>query len=625
MNRLTLLPRLIIVLFGGITFAYSIVVPPFETPDEVYHYAFARHLALGNGLPVQTVEGHGPWEHEGTQAPLYYLLLSRLIAPLDHSDFDRMAQVNERANLGDPLYPGNKNYILYSTNPLPLRGTNLAVHIGRWFSLGLSLLTLWLIYKIAQLAFPAAPQLAVLTLFIPATIPQFAFISASVSNDALVILLCTAVLHRLIVFLNYPVEQPITLRNWTALGVLLGLAVLSKLPALGLLPLTGMVLAGLAWRRKDWRLLAQGIPILAVLVTLIAGWWYWRNYSLYGDALAVRTLLEIEGLRTTESSWQQFWGELRGLRYSFWAIFGWFSILLPTWIYRLLDVVTLLAGVGWLLAIGRLLRRRPLQHAIREWSRQPIFLTWLTLVVWAGMLIALMLYWLTFAISSQGRLLFPALGAYSALLVFGLGSLWQWVRQGRWRWGRHGSTAGSPRPRASIAPLFALPVGLCLTSIYALLVLLPQSYHAAPPVAEIPATAEQVGRIHAGKMEVVAVEIPPGPYTAGNTVPVTLYLRKLQDTDTNYQMFVQLLDQEYKELANVTTHPGWGKNPTVLWEVGEVYADSYDLLLLRDAPGDEPIQARLYVGFIDPGGNLLEVPGYDWDIAARTIGYVLVQ
>jgi len=30
--------------------AYSLVVPAFETPDEIYHYAFARHLAAGNGL-----------------------------------------------------------------------------------------------------------------------------------------------------------------------------------------------------------------------------------------------------------------------------------------------------------------------------------------------------------------------------------------------------------------------------------------------------------------------------------------------------------------------------------------------------------------------------------------------
>ena len=69
--------------------AYSLVVPPFEKPDEVYHYAFARHLSEGNGLPVQTLGSLGPWEHEGTQAPLYYFLVGRLTAGIDQGDFDR--------------------------------------------------------------------------------------------------------------------------------------------------------------------------------------------------------------------------------------------------------------------------------------------------------------------------------------------------------------------------------------------------------------------------------------------------------------------------------------------------------------------------------------------------------
>lgn len=80
----------ILLLFFLFGFWYSLVVPPFETPDEDYHYAFARHLSQGNGLPVQTTESSGPWEHEGTQAPLYYFLLGRLIAAIDQSDFDRI-------------------------------------------------------------------------------------------------------------------------------------------------------------------------------------------------------------------------------------------------------------------------------------------------------------------------------------------------------------------------------------------------------------------------------------------------------------------------------------------------------------------------------------------------------
>src|SRR5262245_2955377 len=63
---------LIVTLFVVLGLWYSLAIPAFETPDELYHYPFARHLAEGNPLPVQSEEKRGPWNQEGSQAPLYY-------------------------------------------------------------------------------------------------------------------------------------------------------------------------------------------------------------------------------------------------------------------------------------------------------------------------------------------------------------------------------------------------------------------------------------------------------------------------------------------------------------------------------------------------------------------------
>ena len=71
------------------------------------------------------------------------------------------------------------------------------------------------------------------------------------------------------------------------------------------------------------------LPALA-----IAGWWYWRNFTLYGEWLGAERLLTITGLRTTPLTWRGFVGEMNGLRYSFWGLFGWFNIILPAWIYQ---------------------------------------------------------------------------------------------------------------------------------------------------------------------------------------------------------------------------------------------------------------------------------------------------
>jgi hypothetical protein len=137
---------------------------------------------------------------------------------------------------------------------------------------------------------------------------------------------------------------------------------------------------------------------------------------------------------------------MNGLRYSFWALFGWFSIILPGWLYRLVDVVTLLAFAG--LVAG----------AAQEWSRgratwlvQPLVRVKLFLALWVAILLAFMIYWSTFATSSQGRLLFPFLSAFAVLMLAGL-NVWVALLPGRWR----------------CAALALLPAGLVACSLYSL-------------------------------------------------------------------------------------------------------------------------------------------------------------
>ncbi|MCB0189723.1 MAG: hypothetical protein KDE31_35875, partial [Caldilineaceae bacterium] len=152
--------RLAVLLLGFLLlgFWFSMATPPFETPDELFHYAFVRHIAQGNGLPVQEPNVTAPWAQEGSQAPLYYLLVGWLTRGIDHRDFGALSVRNPRANIGDPLFPGNKNFMLYSAADHPLVGANLALHIGRWVSLVLGLVTLWCTYLTVRLATPPQPS-----------------------------------------------------------------------------------------------------------------------------------------------------------------------------------------------------------------------------------------------------------------------------------------------------------------------------------------------------------------------------------------------------------------------------------------------------------------------------------
>ena len=571
---------LVILLFVVLGLAFSLIVPPFETPDEPFHYAFARHIAQGNSLPVQTAEGGGLWQQEGSQAPLYYLLTGWLTRGVDQEDFPALAVRNPRANIGDPLNPGNKNFMLYSGKQPPMAESNLALHLGRWFSLLLGVLTLWFTFLTAELAFPGRRDLPLLTLALVALVPQFAYLSGSFTNDTLVVAASTATVYWLARLLSYGDDTAIPMWEWLILGSLIGVAGLSKLQGLGLIPLAGLTVLFLAWQRRTWKLvlvavLAVGIPALA-----IAGWWYWRNIVLYGDWTGLGHLMDINGRRSGPLKFADFWPEFRGLRYSFWGLFGWFNILLPSWFYAVMDVLTLLGGAGLVGAFVRLIRTT----APPRWRSQPLRVLTL-LATWLALMVVLLLYWISQATGSQGRLLYPAIGAIGILLATGLDFWLHWLPQ--------------LVRRLAWASILLVLLG---TSIYVLVQLLPASYRAPTPIAALPVAVQPVN-LSFGEdksIELLAVTVGEGRYRPGEQVPLTLYLQASQPLTHDFQLFIQLLDETGREVANLTTHPGWGRNPTSFWQPQAIYADSYDLLVTGPIDISAPISARLYTGFIDP-------------------------
>jgi hypothetical protein len=88
-------------------------------------------------------------------------------------------------------------------------------------------------------------------------------------------------------------------------------------------------------------------------------------------------------------------------------------------------------------------------------------------------------------------------------------------------------------------------------------------------------------------------------------VPITLYFQADQALRQDYQLFIQLLDEAGAEVANLTTHPGWGRLPTTLWQPGAIYADSYLVPVIGVVDSRSPLRARVYTGFIDPDKEAL--------------------
>jgi len=101
-------------------------------------------------------------------------------------------------------------------------------------------------------------------------------------------------------------------------------------------------------------------------------------------------------------------------------------------------------------------------------------------------------------------------------------------------------------------------------------------------------------------LTLLAIETPDTRFQPGDRVPITLYMQAEAKPEDDYQLFIQFLDETGTEVGNLTTHPGWGRNPTRLWQPGMIYADTYPVLIEQAIDQRSPLAARVYVGFVDP-------------------------
>ena len=133
---------------------YSIVIPPFEAPDEIWHFAFVQHLVTQRTLPVAEPNTQALWRQQGTQAPGYYAGAALLTALIDQSDFpDIFARANPHRAIGEPDAAINRNYLIHhrQVERFPWRRSILALHVARLFSVFLGAVTVYAVYRTLRL------------------------------------------------------------------------------------------------------------------------------------------------------------------------------------------------------------------------------------------------------------------------------------------------------------------------------------------------------------------------------------------------------------------------------------------------------------------------------------------
>jgi hypothetical protein len=565
----------IVATFVLLGLVYSVVTPVFEASDEKWHYPMVKYIADNGPLPVQEPGVDTPWRQEGSQAPLYYVLSAAATFWIDTSNMDAVRHLNPHVDAG-ATPDGNVNLVVHdpALEQFPWQGTVLAVHIIRFLSVLMGAAAVTLTYLIAREVLPGRPALALGAAAIHAFTPMFVFISASVNNDNLAVLLSSLGLWLMIRISN--LRSPnlrSSVTHYLSLGIVLGLAALTKSQTLALAPITALIVTVRAVRQRSWREFLVGGLATALPPLLIAGWWYWRNLQLYGDLTGLKVFQAILGTRDVPAGLPQLWRERFSFLAGYWGNFGGINVPMAAWTYQVLNTIVLVAALGLIIATVKSLvsNLKSTERAIR---RFPLIVC----LLWSLLVFVPWLLWARITWSSQGRLVFYAISVWSLLLAVGLAG---WLPR-RWRGWVVAAFAlfllglAVIAPFAWIAPTYALPEALTDAQI-----------------AAIPHTLEAT---FGDTMKLLGYDLETTSVEPGGRVTVTLYWEALTPTERPYSVFVHLLGEGDIPIAQRDTYPGIGLLSTTRLEPGHTWADRYVIRIPRTtyAPDVAQVAVGLY-------------------------------
>jgi 4-amino-4-deoxy-L-arabinose transferase-like glycosyltransferase len=439
---------------------WSVVVPPFQVPDEIAHFGYAQYLAEHGKPPPQ---GPGAQYSAQEQAALDNLNFTFVIGHREARGVLTPAENGQvRAVLALHPSPRGDGAATPTTNQPPLYYALEAIPywlspshdlfarlaLMRLLSALLGALTVLCVYLFLRELLPGTPWVWTTGALAVAFQPMFAFISAGVQGDNLLFFASAATFLALL----RAWRRGLTVSRGAAIGAATAVGVLGKLTFSALLPGIALALALLTWRalpqgrRQAVRATAVAVAVVAVPVALYAllnaAVWH-RGGPTAGGFAAVGSSASPSGPVTLHQSldyiWQLYLPRLWFMHhlyfpgaYPLWTIwlngsigaFGWLDYAFPAWVYA--DGRWVFYALAAIFAVGAL----RLGWA-RVRSMLPLFLAFAVSAV--GLLAAIGWDGLRYRLHTgfqfeQARYLFPLLcfyGAFIALVVRAVPRRWQ--------------------------------------------------------------------------------------------------------------------------------------------------------------------------------------------------------
>jgi hypothetical protein len=330
---------------------YCVQLPMWEGLDEWAHFAALQYFAGHGHMPARTDLVSDEVVRSLELAPLPWSNNGWVAGAVNHDRFWQLpveeisrrqaelaqltAAYRRPADLPPALqrqYEGQQPPLYYAVMTLPYllsRGWPLPAQVLWLRVLGLLLAsaTIPLTYAIAR-RIPAARGAALAVTAFVATMPAVVLLAAHIGSDSLAMALVTLALWTLVRAGTH----------WPVAGLALGAAMLTKGYAIVLIPV--FVVAALRNRRM--------VPGLG-LALAIAGWWYAANLAstgtLAGDQMDVASHARLADkvAAITKVDWRK---AIDSAALTHIWIGGWSFLQLRSWMYRVFEVLALLAVVG---------------------------------------------------------------------------------------------------------------------------------------------------------------------------------------------------------------------------------------------------------------------------------------
>ncbi len=400
-----------------VAFCWLTAIPPFEGPDELQHYDYARYVAVNGRLPdrpPRSANADGWYTGQWIQEPLYYWTLGQILrtlgpdvanAPLSmhenpHSAFQRNGYQASLLRHDTPLDPPLRRGLL--TARLVSTAAGLVLILSTFLAL-------------RSVSTDTIAGFATLCLLL---IPEFGVRFAVAAND-----LVAAALASVAAMLALGLDT--TRHRWTrslATGAFAGLAVAVKLTAGIAIPIAFLAL----WfqRRPPRAIWWRHVAACAAGVTLAAAWVFIRNWLLFGDPLAAPmkliVLQQVAARQTVDAMNVSSLLTLTDYLFrSFWAAAGWTAVgPRAAWPWTVYGVISTACALLMLIALLPA-RRRTGQEEDADVQRRTRAAVWMSAVAvllqTSGIVFALSQY----AGGRTARYLLPVIVPLLVLVVRG--------------------------------------------------------------------------------------------------------------------------------------------------------------------------------------------------------------